>query len=104
MTMQQRLAIRNATVLIVGTLALLSYCAPAPAADCHPLSTDFGCLQRQYERDMREDRRDAEDRADRLHRRMEADREYEQRERHHDRTICQPGEDCRRTLWYRRGY
>ena len=84
-------------IIAVAAACIAGYAAPTIAQECGPI--DDLCRADKEMAEWRQRDRDADDRFDRLQRRLDADRDYEQRERHHDRTICQPGEDCRRTLW-----
>lgn len=84
--------IPEAIGIAAACLGLLSYCTPASAHE----GDDYREREERYERRERE--RDFDRDLDRLYWRLEAERD---REHYRDRTICQPGEDCRRTLWRR---
>ncbi len=84
-------------IIALAAACIAGYATPTLAAECGVIESN--CRADKEMAEYRERERDADYRSDRLQRQLEADRDYEQRERYYDRTICQPGEDCRRTLW-----
>ena len=86
---------KNLIIVLGITTCIAGYATPA-AAECY--SRDECRILERLEREQAEyDRR-----TDRLQREWELDRQRIDNDRYFERrdpTICQPGEDCRRTLW-----
>ena len=85
---------------IIAIIALAAACIAGHATPA--LACDSECQRdRQEERDYR-DRQESRERQRDLDRTLERQlrqMERDEREQRRDPSICQPGEDCRRTLW-----
>ena len=81
------------------TTCIAGYATPAAAAECYSRD-ECRALERQERADERaEDRRYYEDSLRDAERRQAYRDEVDRINNRYDPTICQPGEDCRRTLW-----